>query len=152
MKKTITCLAGVALALALPSSAAAKHPGGAYFTYSAAKACKAERADLGTEAFRGTYAQEGQTARRAFRNCVRAQRAARRTAFREARQSCRDERSADRVAFYKAYGKRDKARAARHGKRAFRTWAKRRAFVRCVAQKYKENLNAGEQAPPGSGE
>ena len=71
------------LALAIPAVSSAK--GGAAHK-SAAKQCKAMRAEMGAEAFRAAFAKPG---KRAMKRCVVAQKKAMKAAKRRAKKACR---------------------------------------------------------------
>jgi hypothetical protein len=119
MNRIILAL-GLAAALVLPASAAAK-PDKADRT--AAKAeCKDERGK--TTATRAAF----RTKYRGFRDCVRQtaaeEEAEEETAHKNAAQECREERSDDRDAFQENYGTNAN---------------KRNAFGRCVSGKAREN-------------
>jgi hypothetical protein len=73
-------------ALAIPAAASAK--GGAGHK-SAAKQCKAIRAEMGAEAFRAAFAKQG--GKRAMKRCVAAQIKANKAAKRRAKKSCKAE-------------------------------------------------------------
>ncbi|MEX1142524.1 MAG: hypothetical protein WD993_06795 [Thermoleophilaceae bacterium] len=129
MKRAI----GVCLALAMlavPATAIAKpvKPTKADRT-NAAKDCKAERAEIGVEAFREKYgANKGK--RNAFGKCVsqgaRAEARERRAERRNAAKDCRAEREEVGVeAFREKYGSNKKT--------------KRNAFGKCVSQTVREN-------------
>jgi hypothetical protein len=85
MKKTWIPLIALALVVALPTTASAKHP--KPLVKNAAKYCKSLRDDLGSEVFRQTYGGAGN----AFGKCVSQRVHELRDARRAARQSCRDE-------------------------------------------------------------
>ena len=103
----------------------------------AAKAeCKAERAELGRDAFREQYG------RRAMRKCAREHMPEAIQAIRNAAQECRAEREADLDAFRLKYGTEGSNR--------------RNAFGKCVSQKAREKLaeEPEDEAPadgPGGG-
>jgi hypothetical protein len=104
-------IAASLVALLAPTSASAhgKHRYGP--VKPAVTACKAERTDLGAQAFADKYANK--RGKRALKRCVSRHVV---TAVR----SCRTERKADKAAFRATYGRGAK---------------KRRAFVRCVSTK-----------------
>ena len=89
MKKL--ALVAALFALAIPAVTSAKSGAG---HKSAAKACKAMRAEMGAEAFRAAFAKQG---KRAMKRCVAAQRKAQHAAKRKAKKAC------------KAQGKRGRA-------------------------------------------
>ncbi|MDX6632408.1 MAG: hypothetical protein QOG09_734 [Solirubrobacterales bacterium] len=97
--------------LALPALAPAKHhqDGDSKARGAAARACKAERKDIGRDAFKAKYAND--KGKHAFDRCVRQHLDA-------ARATCNGERDADMAAFKTTY-------ADKKGKHAFR---------RCVRQ------------------
>jgi hypothetical protein len=74
------------IALAIPAVTSAK--GGAGHK-SAAKQCKAMRADMGADAFRAAFAKKGGKA--PMKRCIAAQRKAHKAAQRRARKACRAE-------------------------------------------------------------
>jgi hypothetical protein len=88
MKKTWIPLIALALVVALPTTASAKHP--KPLVKNAAKYCKSLRDDLGSEVFRQTYGGAGN----AFGKCVSQRVHELRDARRAARQSCREELTA----------------------------------------------------------
>ena len=71
--------------LAVPATAPAKGSGGAH--KSAAKECKALRAEMGADAFRAAFGRK--SGKNAFGRCVSTQRKARRDARKAARRACR---------------------------------------------------------------
>src|SRR5688572_29717373 len=73
------------VALAVPATAPAKGSGGTH--KSAAKECKALRAEMGAEAFRAAFGRK--SGKNALGRCVSAQRKARRDAHKSARKACR---------------------------------------------------------------
>ena len=82
--KKLSLVVVALLALALPAVTSAKGPSS---HKSAAKQCKALRADMGKEAFRAAFA--GKRGKHAMGRCVAAQRKARKAAKRRARKSCK---------------------------------------------------------------
>ena len=93
-----------AACLAAPAAATATHPHRDGPRSVARAACKAERDEVGRDAFRAKYADE--RGRRAMRRCVRQR-------MRAARAACRTERATDPAAFREKY-------ANERGRRAFR--------------------------------
>lgn len=138
---------GVALALAmlaLPATAVAKPS--KVDRKNAAQECRAERAEIGVEAFRDKYGAN-KNKRNAFGRCVRQgareELAERRAERREAAQDCRAEREAIGVeAFREKYGSNRN---------------KRNAFGKCVSQtvraeRIEERRNAAKDCKAERGE
>ena len=78
-------LVAALFALAIPAVTSAKSGAG---HKSAAKECKAMRAEMGAEAFRAAFAKQG---KHAMKRCVVAQRKAQKAAKRKARKACKAE-------------------------------------------------------------
>lgn len=131
MKLKIALAVAALLGLMVAPQAVAG-PGKALAKRAAKAACKAERAELGRDAFREEYG------RRAMRACTRAHMDEAAEAVENAAKECRAEREGDPEGFRADYG-------TNHNKR--------NAFGTCVARKVHEAVAGGEDegetpAPP----
>jgi len=126
----------LAVCLAAPATALAGEPTETDRT-NAAKECKAERSELGVEAFRAKYGTETSKRKNAFGKCVSSrakdEQAERKSARSKAARECREERAELGVEAFRAkYGTaRSKGR---------------NAFGKCVSKHAKKHLKAADRA------
>jgi hypothetical protein len=128
MRKTTTIIFGLAVALVVAAAAfAANSPS----QTNAAKACKAERTEMGEQAFKLLYGTNANRAN-AFGKCVSKRVRAEQQATMNASQTCRAERDTlGEVAFNTKYGKNRNDR---------------NAFDKCVSQHAKAALADQQEA------